>query len=53
MTQVTDAAKDPVGYVKITLTGIPVTSGTITVGVYSSVETGTYTNFDDAELVLE
>lgn len=53
MTQVTDAAKDPAGYVKITLSGIPVTSGTVTVGVYSSVETGTYTNFDDAELVLE
>jgi hypothetical protein len=53
MTQVTDAAKDPTGYVKITLSGIPVTSGTVTVGVYSSVETGTYANFDDAELVLE
>jgi hypothetical protein len=53
LTQSTAAADAPAGYVKITLTGIPVTSGTITVGVYSSVETGTYTNFDDAELTLE
>jgi hypothetical protein len=53
MTQSTADADVPAGYVKLTLSGIPVTSGTITVGVYSSVETGTYANFDDAELVLE
>lgn len=53
LTQSTDDADAPAGYVKITLSGIPVTSGTCTVGVDSSVETGTYANFDDAEFTLE
>lgn len=48
----TDDAETPAGYVKITLSNIVVTSGSITVGVYSAAPAGTYTNFDDAELTL-
>lgn len=53
LTQVTTAAETPAGYVKITLSGIVVTSGHCTVGVYSAAPAGTYTNFDDAEFTLE
>ena len=53
MTQSTEPANTESGYFKITLMHIPVTSGSVTVGVDSSVETGTYANFDDAELTLE
>lgn len=53
VTMVTTEAETPAGYVKVTLSGIVVTSGHCTVGVYSSVVTGTYTNFDDAEFTLE
>jgi hypothetical protein len=53
MTQDTDEAETPDGYVKITLSGIVVTSGKITVGIYSAAPAGTYANFDDAELTLE
>jgi hypothetical protein len=53
VTQTTAEAETPNGYVKVTLSGIVVTSGKITVGVFSSAPAGTYTNFDDAELTLE
>lgn len=53
VTKVTTEAETPAGYVKVTLSGIVVTSGKCTVGVYSSAPTGTYTNFDDAEFTLE
>jgi hypothetical protein len=49
----TDEAEAPDGYVKITLSGIEVTSGSCTVGVYSGAPAGTFANFDDAELTLE
>lgn len=49
----TEAAKDPAGYVKITLSGIAVTSGRCTVGVYTASAAGVYANFDDAEFTLE
>ena len=52
VTQVTDAAKDPSGYVKITLDNIVVTSGSVTVGIYSAAPAGTWAGIDDAELVL-
>lgn len=40
-------------WVKVTLSNIPVTSGKITVGVYTSNPGGTWVGFDDAELVKE
>lgn len=53
VTKVTTEAEAPSGYVKVTLSGIVVTSGHCTVGVYSAAPAGTYTNFDDAEFTLE
>jgi hypothetical protein len=47
------ATVDGADYTKITVSGIVVTSGKITVGVYSDNSTGTWANFDDAELVKE
>jgi hypothetical protein len=44
---------DGASYVKITLSGIPVTSGTCTVGIYTAAPAGSFANIDDAELVLE
>lgn len=52
VTQVTDDAKDPAGYVKITLSNIVVTSGSVTVGIYSAAPAGTWAGIDDAQLVL-
>lgn len=52
--EVTKATEDTdSAYVKVTLSGIVVTSGHCTVGVYSAAPTGTYANFDDAEFTLE
>jgi hypothetical protein len=53
VTQDTVASKDPDGFVKITLSGIVVTSGKITVGVHTVNWGGNYVGFDDAELVKE
>jgi hypothetical protein len=44
---------DGLGYVKVTLSGIQVTSGTVTVGIYTAAPAGSFANIDDAELVLE
>jgi hypothetical protein len=44
---------DVTGYTKVTLSGIPVTSGTITVGIYTAAPTGSWANIDDAALTLE
>jgi hypothetical protein len=41
------------GYTKVTLSGIQVTSGTCTIGIYTASPAGSYANFDDAELTLE
>lgn len=41
------------GYTKVTLSGIQVTSGTCTVGIYTASPAGSYANFDDAEFTLE
>jgi hypothetical protein len=49
----TDDAEAAGDYVKITLSGIEVTSGACTVGIYSAAPAGTFANFDDAELSLE
>lgn len=51
--EVTQPTVDGADYTKITLSGIVVTSGKLTVGVYSNNSTGTWANFDDAELVKE
>jgi hypothetical protein len=53
VTEDTDDAETPAGYVKITLSGIVVTSNKITVGIYTAAPAGTWSNFDDAELTLE
>jgi len=53
LTQDTDAAEAEPGYFKITLTGIQVTSGKCTVGIYTANPAGTYANFDDAEFTPE
>lgn len=44
---------DGAAYAKVTLSGIVVTSGKVTIGVYSANGAGTWANFDDAEFVLE
>jgi hypothetical protein len=44
-------AEAPSGYVKITVSNIVVTSGHVTVGVYSAAPAGTYAGFDNAEFV--
>lgn len=49
----TQPTVDGADYTKITVSGIVVTSGKITVGVYSNNSTGTWASFDDAELVKE
>lgn len=41
------------GYTKVTLSGIQVTSGTCTVGIYTAAPTGSWANIDDAEFTLE
>lgn len=53
VTQDTTDANAPTGFVKITLSGIVVTSGKITVGVFTDNWGGNYVGFDDAELVKE
>jgi hypothetical protein len=52
-TVLTEPAAAENTYLKITLSGIVVTSGSITVGVDSAAPAGTWANFDDAELTLE
>jgi len=44
---------DVAGYTKVTLSGIHVTSGTCTVGIYTAAPTGSWANFDDAVLTLD
>jgi hypothetical protein len=51
VTEPTDAAVGNT-YVKITLANIVVSSGSLTVGVYTDAVAGGWINFDDAELVL-
>jgi len=52
-TQNTTASEAPDGWVKITLSGIVVTSGKVTLGVYTDNWAGNYVGFDDAEFVKE
>jgi hypothetical protein len=52
VTQSTEDANTPAGFFKITLSNIVVTSGSVTVGVYSAAPAGTWAGFDDAELTL-
>ncbi len=53
MKQDSTDANAPAGYVKITLSGIVVTSGKVTVGVFTDNWAGNYVGFDDAEFVKE
>ena len=44
---------DIAGYTKFTLSGINVTSGKVTIGIYTAAPAGSFADIDDAELTLE